>query len=202
MKKILFIALFIIPLFTNSQIRIIRDNDLEYNSHLYKVIKVPIMDDDYFDHWVYWMADDLKPSTIDNVMDMKTQEGQEGIGRFINGAFDSTSFNYSGALRSCPSGWKLPSMSDWEKLLNVMSDQQKMAFFNVLGGSKEIKSDTLCGNIFRKEIPLNGGYYWTYTESEDTAWRIEIDKNYYNVSRGKSEVSDFLLVRCIKNEDY
>lgn len=192
--------MFIISSFLlNSQVRICRVNDLEYNSNLYRVVKVPVIIDDEVDHFIYWMADDLRPSEVVNVMDMKTQDEQEGIGRFVNGAFDSISFNYSGALKSCPSGWRLPKIEDWDTLINVLSDHQKMSFFSVLKGSKEIKTDTICGNIFKKEIQLNGAYYWSHSESEDTAWRIEIENKYYNVSKGKSEITDFLLVRCIKD---
>jgi uncharacterized protein (TIGR02145 family) len=200
MRKLLPIFILIYSV-SYTQVRIIRSNDLEYNSHRYRVIKVPVLVNKDVDHWIYWMADDLKPSDISHVMDMKTQEGQEGPGRFVNGAFDSISFNYKGAVKSCPSGWRLPKIQDWDTLINILSDQQKMSFFSVLKGSKEIKTDTLYGNIIRMEIPLNGAYYWSYSESEDTAWRIEIEKKYYNVSKGKSDVTDFLLVRCIKDDE-
>ena len=199
--SILVMILIFSSILINSQVRIIRDNDLEHNCHLYKVIKVPIMINDDVHHWMYWMAEDLKPSNIDYVMDMETQKDQKGSGKFMNGAFDSTAFNYAGAVKSCPSGWRLPSIKDWDTLMNVLTEQQRMAFFNVLKGSKEIKTDTLYGNIFRKEVLLNGGYYWSNSESEDTAWRIEVEENYYNISKGKSRFSDFLMVRCIKDED-
>lgn len=201
MRLLLF--LFILISFNSyTQIRITRAPDINHNLHLYKVIKVPVISNGYIDHWVYWMAEDLEPpETISNIMDMKTQEDQEGIGRFVNGSFDSLTFNYNGAMKACPVGWKIPTIKDWDTLLNTLSNNQRISFFNVLNVSKEIKSDTLCGNIIKKEIQLKGGYYWSSDRDLETAWRIEIDPRYYNVSKGKSQITDFLLVRCMKYDE-
>lgn len=200
MKKMIFLLL----LLSNnllSQVRIIRDQDLSFQSHLYRVIKVPIMVNGDPDGWKIWMLDDLIPYDKNHILDMETQSGQTGIGVFLNGAFDSLKINYEGAIKSCPTGWRIPRIGEWDTLLNTLDYQQRVLFFNKLKGFKGFKSDTINGKIQRKETIINGGFYWSSTSDDHKSWGIEIETN-FNINKGKADKSDFLSVRCVKEEEF
>lgn len=201
MKKIILLLLLLLSNNLLSQVRIMRDQDLSFQNHLYRVIKIPIMVNGDPDGWKIWMLDDLIPYDKNHILDMETQSGQKGIGVFLNGAFDSLKINYEGALKSCPTGWRLPRIGEWDTLLNTLDYQQRVLFFNKLKGFKGFKSDTINGKILRKETIINGGFYWSLTSDEHKAWGIEIETN-FNVNKGKADKADFLSVRCIKEEEF
>jgi len=202
MKKIIILILLLfIQNDLLNQVRIIRDQDLQFQNHLYRVIKVPILVNGDPYGWKIWMMDDLIPYDRNHILDMETQSGQLGIGVFLNGAFDSLKINYEGALKSCPNGWRLPRIGEWDTLLNTLDYQQRVLFFNKLKGFKGFKSDTISGRIFKKETTMNGGFYWSQTDDDYRSWGIEIETN-FNVNKGKADKSDFLSVRCIKKEEY
>jgi len=202
MKTIFFSILLTFNLY--SQVRLKRSNDLIFESHYYRVVSVPTMNEDgYPDGWKLWMIDDLIPYTKNHIMDMMTQSDQKGVGVFLNGAYDSLKINYDGAKKSCPTGWRLPRIGEWDTLLNTLDYSQRISFFNNLKGFKGYKTDTINGTMVRTETILPGGFYWSSTEdySGHKAWGVEIEKN-YNINNGKADKSDFLSVRCVKDETY
>jgi len=168
------------------------------------VAVVPIVNEnDFPENWKLWMIDDLVPHTIDQVMNMETQSDQKGVGVFLNGAYDSLVINYDGATKSCPTGWRLPRIGEWDTLLNTLEYTQRVAFFNNLRGFKGSKTDTINGTMVKTETSLSGGFYWSITDdsSGNKAWGVEIEDN-YNINFGKADKSDFLSVRCVKDETY
>jgi uncharacterized protein (TIGR02145 family) len=57
--------------------------------------------------------------------------------------------------------------------------------------------------MVKTETTLTGGFYWSITDdsSGNKAWGVEIEDN-YNINFGKADKSDFLSVRCVKDETY
>ena len=201
--KILIVFLLVI---SNSltQVRLKRSNDLIFGGHYYRTVSIPTINPEgYPDNWKLWMIDDLVPYNKKYIMDMITQSKQKGAGTFLNGAYDSLKINYEGAIKSCPSGWRLPRIGEWDTLFNSLNYNQRVEFFNNLNGFKGFKTYTYDGYIYKTETILPGGFYWSSTEDYSglKAWGVEIEKN-YNINNGKADKSDFLSVRCVKDETY
>ncbi len=202
MRLLLFLLLITPSILT--QVRLKRGNDLIFGNHSYRVAVVPILNEnDFPENWKLWMMDDLVPHTIDQVMNMETQSDQKGVGVFLNGAYDSLVINYDGATKSCPTGWRLPRIGEWDTLLNTLEYTQRVAFFNNLRGFKGSKTDTINGTMVKTETTLTGGFYWSISDdsSGNKAWGVEIEDS-YNINFGKADKSDFLSVRCVKDETY
>ena len=201
-KYIILLIFIFLSLITLSQSRLKRGDDLQHNLHLYQVFQIPIKNiDGNITHFISWMWDDLIPYRDQkNLLNLETQKGQIGIGSFINPTFDSLKLNYEGAMNSCPTGWKIPTIEDWDTLLNILDYQQKASFLNKKNGYKGFKVDTANGSINKSTIFINGSFYWTSSQFGEKSWGIEFDQ-IYNVNKGKADLSDFLSVRCIKKEE-
>lgn len=202
-KVIVFIlvCIMLIP-FTLSQSRLKRGPDLHYNLHLYKVVDIPIKDvDGDISHFVSWMWDDLIPYKDQNyLLNLESQKGQVGVGSFISPTYDSLKFNFEGAMKSCPTGWRLPTIEDWDTLMNILDHNQRLSVLNQTKGYKGFKIDTLNGEVIKTSTYISGGFYWSSTNSGEKAWGIEFDE-IYNINKGKADLADFLSVRCIKKEN-
>lgn len=202
-KIIIYIILnIILSSITLSQSRLRRGNDLHHNLHLYKVMEIPIKDTDgNISHFVSWMWNDLVPYKEQNyLLDLESQKEQIGIGSFINPTYDSLKFNFEGALKSCPTGWVLPSIEDWDTLINILDYNQKLLFLNQKSGYKGFKIDTINDKIIKNSIYISGGFYWSSTKIKEKVWGIEFDEN-HNINKGKADLIDFLSVRCIKKKN-
>jgi uncharacterized protein (TIGR02145 family) len=202
LKYILLVIIIFLSLIASSQSRLKRGEDLHHNLHLYRVVQIPIKDiDGDITHFVSWMWDDLIPYRDQSyLLNLETQKDQSGIGSFISPTFDSLKLNYEGAMKSCPVGWKIPTIEDWDTLLNILDYQQKASFLNKNNGYKGFKVDTINGSINKSTIIINGSFYWTSSQFGEKAWGIEFDQ-IYNVNKGKADLADFLSVRCIKKEE-
>ena len=198
---IVVVSLILSPI-TLSQSRLKRGSDLHHNLHLYRVVDIPITDvDGNITHFVSWMWDDLIPYKDQNyLLNIESQKEQTGVGSFINPTYDSLKLNFEGAMRSCPTGWRLPTIEDWDTLLNVLDYNQRISFLNKTNGYKGFKIDTLNGNIIKTSTYIDGGFYWSSTNSNENVWGIEFD-DIYNVNKGKADFADFLSVRCIRKDN-
>jgi len=200
LKYIILVTFILLSLITLSQSRLKRGTDLSHNLHLYRVIEIPVTDKDgNINHFVSWMWDDLIPSKTQNyLLNIESQKEQKGVGSFINATYDSLKLNFEGAMNSCPTFWRIPTIEDWDTLLNTLDYQQRLSFIKN-SGFKGYKLDTLNGEIIKSPIFINGGFYWSSTKSDERAWGIEFDE-IYNINKGKADLGDFLSVRCIKKE--
>jgi len=67
------------------------------------------------DHATIWMIDDIQIyEERAFLMDLKTQEGQNGVGIFVNPTMNSGLFNHEAATSVCPIGWRLPRIGEWD----------------------------------------------------------------------------------------
>ena len=195
------VCIMLIPI-TLSQSRLKRGPDLHHNLHLYRVVEIPIKDvDGNISHFVSWMWDDLIPYKDQNyLLNLESQKEQVGVGSFISPTYDSLKLNFEGAMKSCPTGWSLPTIEDWDTLINILDYNQRLSFLNQTKGYKGFKIDTLNGEIIKTSTYISGGFYWSSTNSGEKAWGIEFDE-IYNINKGKADLADFLSVRCIKKEN-
>jgi uncharacterized protein (TIGR02145 family) len=148
-----------------------------------------------------WMVDDIQIyEERAFLMDLKTQEGQNGVGIFINPVTNSGLFNYEAAISVCPIGWRLPRIGEWDTLIGTLTTEQiNFMFFKRRGFYGY--SVTMKDSVPHKAVQqLSGGFWWTSDKSKNRFIGKEFTEQ--SVWRdGYLESGDFAAVRCVKNDD-
>lgn len=147
-----------------------------------------------------WMIDDIQIyEERAFLMDLKSQEGQTGIGIFVNPVMNAGLFNYEASKSVCPQGWRLPRIGEWDTLIGTLTTEQiNFMFFKRRGfyGYSVQMKDSI---PYRAVQQLSGGFWWT----SDTHGKRFIGKEFTEQSvwrDGYLEEGDFAAVRCVKNE--
>ncbi len=181
--------------------------DTLFEGHLYRIARigrvVELENGAQDIHWKLWFIDDLKPYQRDYVLDMKTQRNQTGVGLFLNANYDSIYFNPEGAMRSCPHGWRIPRIGEWDTLFMTIDRAQKREMFHDLPGYVSYtieKKDSITINKIVER--LKGGFWWSSTqESEGNRyWGIELDSD-RNKNNGKGSECDRAAARCVRDDE-
>lgn len=171
--------------------------DVQHLSKVYRTVKIGHPEIERI-----WMLEDIKyVGELDNVIDLKTQEGYGGTGSIISGVNDSTYFNYKASLLVCPTGWRIPRIGEWDTLLGTITPYQRKYMFNSFNGFRGhyfyVKNDS----IMKGNSNLIGGYWWALDSIECytcNAVRFDPEWNYEN---GYADSGDKMSVRCIKEEE-
>ncbi len=125
-------------------------------------------------------------------------------------------YNWPAALNACPSGWRLPSLNDWETL------QEALGGVSVAGGKMKEKgtshwkkpntngSDavgfTALPGGFRNHLGTFAtltevGYWWSLNGSDATkAWRRDISYNQYDLALHAYQKEHGYSIRCIQDD--
>lgn len=148
-----------------------------------------------------WMTDDIQIyEERAFLMDLKTQEGQTGLGIFINPVTNFGLFNYEAAKAVCPQGWRLPRIGEWDTLIGTLTTEQiNLLFFKrrgFYGYSVQMKDSV----PYKAVQQLAGGFWW----SSDTHGKRLVGKEFTEQSLwrdGYLEEGDFAAVRCVKKEE-
>ncbi len=111
---------------------------------------------------------------------------------------------------ACPNGWRLPTIEDWDLLIDYLGENESAQLRSDHGwlaenhGTNSSGFNALPASYLTEygEFMALGGYafFWTSTENdENTAWNIMLsyntevaEKNFYNKNNA-------LSVRCLKN---
>jgi uncharacterized protein (TIGR02145 family) len=191
MKKILLVFMFLIVFMgLYGQVKFTDNRD----GNVYRTITVA---------GVTWMAENLK---------YKTKNGSFYFDNDSNNIPDyGVLYEWKTALNSCPSGWHLPSGTEFQTLINYFEQKEtwgKIAtdpssFGIQLGGMQDYE-----GTFSEMD---ESGYYWTSTEYDKTnaeyfSYLIIDDKPIIDISR-KEDVADIhgteknnkYSVRCLKD---
>jgi uncharacterized protein (TIGR02145 family) len=191
MKKILLVFMFLIVFMgLYGQVKFTDNRD----GNVYRTITVA---------GVTWMAENLK---------YKTKNGSFYFDNDSNNIPDyGVLYEWKTALNSCPSGWHLPSGTEFQTLINYFEQKEtwgKIAtdpssFGIQLGGMQDYE-----GTFSEMD---ESGYYWTSTEYDKTnaeyfSYIIIDDKPIIDISR-KEDVADIhgteknnkYSVRCLKD---
>jgi len=165
-----------------------------------------------------WMAANL---------DIKTDSSWCGNNVDTNCAKYGRMYNWTAAKKACPSGWHLPSLQEWQKLLESVGDSagtklkatygwgsnykkggtDVFGFSALPGGTRESKeNDPNYGTVFGE---TSYGNWWTSTvydkdnlvagKPEDHAYNIEIREESNDVRQAASHKRANYRVRCIQN---
>ncbi len=113
---------------------------------------------------------------------------------------------YSSAIASAPPGWHLPSLEEWQQLINHFGGDS-FAASKMLDGSSGLNL-TLSGhksaNITTNDLfdlKEQFGYYWTSTvKGEQTAFAIEFRKGVSNVVKNYYRKANGFSVRYVKDK--
>ena len=191
MKKILLVFMFLIVFMgLSGQVKFTDNRD----GNVYRIITVV---------GATWMAENLK------------YEAKSGAFYFDNDSNNipdyGVLYEWKTALNSCPSGWHLPSGTEFQTLVNYFEQKEtwgKIAtdpssFGIQLGGMQDYE-----GTFSEMD---ESGYYWTSTEYDKTnaeyfSYLIIDDKPIIDISR-KEDVADIhgteknnkYSVRCLKD---
>lgn len=178
--------------------------DTVFEGHLYKIARIGSVHVESNGaeilKWKLWFLNDLKPYERNNLLDMKTQRHLPGVGLFINPNFDSIYFNPTGAIKACPTGWRVPRIAEWDSLFDYLTIDMKMYMFKELPGYisyKVEKDDTIA---IRKVDRLKGGFWWSSDISGERCEGIELD-NGRNKENGKGSLHDRAAVRCVRDDE-
>jgi len=117
-------------------------------------------------------------------------------------------YNWNAAMKVCPSGWHLPSYTEWD-ILRVSTDGEKVKVGtgNLLKGSNgtdKFGFSDLPGGYGRSDGSLNDvgekGYWWSASEnSADNAYYRYMFRRLENVGYSKGGKSNLYSVRCVKD---
>ncbi len=142
-----------------------------------------------------WMAENLNYEANGSVCYENNLDNCKKYGRL---------YNWETARNVCPSGWRLPSDSDWEILVNIAgSNAGKKLKSNGWGGTDEYGFSALPGglNASGKFSGVSSiGLWWSATEYDaKNALRYIMDGSHGNAEKFQNEKTRLISVRCIRN---
>jgi uncharacterized protein (TIGR02145 family) len=113
---------------------------------------------------------------------------------------------HSNALASAPLGWHLPSLDEWQTLINHFGGDDKALPFLLEGGSSGMNL-MMGGNKSANISPTDifnfkdqWGFYWTSTtDGEQTAYAIHFEKGKAGITKTTYRKANGFSVRYVKN---
>lgn len=149
---------------------------------IYKTIKIG---------GVEWMAENLNFTNSNSWCYENKPANCEASGRL---------YSYVGAVQACPSGWRLPAMSDWENLINMVGRDSAALALSVEG--------TMGFNVIYAGVRYDYGgfnhlndhaYFWSLVfDRNEPAWVYHFGRRLFTVSRIQSFSGNGFSVRCVR----
>lgn len=140
-----------------------------------------------------WMAENLNYSTGNSWCYDNSSSNCSKYGRL---------YDWNTAKKACPSGWHLPSKSEFETLLSKVGGSGNNAYYKDGGNSG---FNALLGGVRSLDGSFSeiggGGYWWSSSELDGIAWCMRmggsrVDIIYMNSINGKS---GGFSVRCLQD---
>ncbi len=116
-------------------------------------------------------------------------------------------YYFSNALNSAPKGWHLPSLDEWQILINHFGGDEKAISALMEGGSSGLNL-LLGGNKSANISPTDifnfkdkWGFYWTSTtDGDQTAYSIHFEKGSNKITKMAYRRANGFSVRYIKDK--
>lgn len=114
---------------------------------------------------------------------------------------------FSNAISAAPPGWHLPTLDEWQQLINYFGGNEKALNALLEGGSRGINL-MMGGNKSANISPTDifnfkdqWGFYWTSTtDGEQTAYAIHFEKGKSNITSTTYRKANGFSVRYIKDK--
>jgi len=205
-----FLFVMFVTLFTNIAISQKRGRGVyDYEGNYYHSIKVGETE---------WMTENLKTNFFSNGESLKSESSSEVK---VFQPIDSTSAegNYytwsaiTDPRNVCPTGWRVPTISDWDALVSKFGGQDIAAIelkssYSEYWNNPIFEANNYSGFSAIPEgfVNENGsysnigkyGYWWSITEKDnEVAWGMEIGHNQNESYKGFANKKDGLSVRCV-----
>ena len=150
-----------------------------------------------------WMAENLNYNASGSVCYDNSASNCDTYGRL---------YNWSTALSACPSGWHLPSDSEWDVLTDFVGSNagtklkatSGWAAYSGISNLDTYGFSAIPGGYGRSDGSFNNvgalGYWWSATELDASyAWNRDI--SYYNeyVFRNDNDKSHLFSARCLRD---
>lgn len=109
-------------------------------------------------------------------------------------------YSYAGAVQACPSGWRLPTAKDWDRLLEETGEE--IATTRLRPGDK-IGFNALMAGVRYDHGGFNhlneNAYFWSHIfANHEPAWVYLIGSTMHSVTRIKSFSENGFSVRCVR----
>ena len=138
-----------------------------------------------------WMAENMNFENLNSWCYNNKPEMCEKYGRL---------YSYVGASQACPPGWRLPTMKDWNKLIEHVGEET--AALELREGGKTGFNVLMAGvrydyGVFN-QLGENG-YFWSHVFADDQpAWVFLFGRTMHTVTRIQSFSGTGFSVRCIR----
>ena len=182
------IILIITTIFSNSSIYaqgygIFTDNR---DGHVYKIEKIGNQ---------VWIVENLHYKTSSGCWAYDNDEGKASKYGYL--------YDYETAKTACPNGWKLPSKSDFDTLLENCGDDEKAAYKALITGGDSGFS-TLFGGCRYDDGNFYGlnhyAHFWSTTQhSSKFGWFLYLYGNHKKAGIGNFHKSYGFSVRCLQD---
>ena len=151
-----------------------------------------------------WMAENLNYKTAGSYCRGDDDSNCAQYGRL---------YTWSAAMESCPAGWRLPDVADWEKVLAKVGGQTSggkalksaNGWLSLGNGTDELEFSALPAGIRfdngRYNANRNYAFFWTSVENNaDNAYGVDL--YYYNdrIDFNSDSKKNGFSVRCIKGD--
>lgn len=116
-------------------------------------------------------------------------------------------YYFSNAMAAAPPGWHLPSLDEWQELINRYGGDGKALPFLLDGGASGLNL-LMAGNKSANISPTDifnfkdeWGFYWTSTtDGEQTAYAIHFEKANSSITKTTYRRANGFSVRYIKDK--
>jgi uncharacterized protein (TIGR02145 family) len=116
-------------------------------------------------------------------------------------------YYYSNAMNAAPPGWHLPSLDEWNELINALGSDS-LAITKLFDGESSGMNLLYGGNKSANISPTDifnfkdsWAFYWTSTPDEDqTAYAVHFTKGKYAIERLSYRRANGFSVRYVKDE--
>lgn len=172
----------------------------DIDGNIYKTVKIG-------DQW--WMAENLRVTHDpegNHITSYFYQDNSQEYGKFGRLYTWQTAMNGSeteNAQGIAPDGWHIPSISDWEKLVQFLGGEEKVAEKIGVGGPTGFEAYLSGGADFRGNYLYINKYamFWTSTAtSEERAYHVGIsdEKKWDKFAAMKGAR---IHIRCVKDKE-
>ncbi len=153
---------------------------------------------------LYWFAQNLRYNQSGSTCNPNDTYAKTGecfeFGRY---------YNHDQALTACPSGWRLPSIEEWQTVLLVAGGYaiaglqlKSPTYWNAIAGTDNLGFSILPAGTSSAPTIGNEAFFWTSTEAEaDFYYTINASSTGSSILTTSIQATEGMSVRCVMNKN-